>query len=123
MKVRNTQLPAGNVQVSTKGSKTTAELWDGTYTESTEQSESGEQTLYEYHLYLIDAQPRAGLKAAIEADFGVWYAAAQEHERVSNMAKEEKQAVKEISDNLVDTLLDYDFRLMMLEELAAGIAE
>lgn len=72
---------------------------------------------YEYTLYQIDVQMRPGLKEAIEADFGRWYAAAEYRENREKAEKEAQEIEREMGENILNTLLDYDFRLMMLEEM------
>lgn len=122
MKARNTALPASRVVLDTIGGKTTATLWDGTFTEheAPADPESGNQSAaveYEYTLHQIAVQMRPGLAEAIEANFDDWYAAAAERESREIAEKEAKDIEREMSGNILGTLLDYDFRLMMLEEL------
>lgn len=122
MEARNTALPASRVVLDTIGGKTTATLWDGTFTELEAPAgpEGGNQSAeveYEYTLYQITVQMRPGLAEAIEANFDDWYAAAAERERKQTAEQEMETIEQEMSRNIIDTLLDYDFRLMMLEEL------
>lgn len=120
MKTTNNQLPANRVVLDTIGGKTTATLWDGTYTEhkTNADPEYGNQSAveYEYTLYQITVQMRPGLKEAIESNFDCWYAMAAEQETTENKAKEAEKIEREMNGNILSTLLDYDFRLMMLEE-------
>lgn len=124
MKARNTALPASRVVLDTIGGKTTATLWDGTFTEheapADPESESQSAAVeYEYTLYQIAVQMRPGLAEAIETHFDDWYAAAAEREAAERNAANAKEMEREISSHLVDTLLDMDFRLMMVEELGS----
>lgn len=124
MKARNTALPASRVVLDTIGGKTTATLWDGTFTEleAPADPEGGNQSAeveYEYTLYQITVQMRPGLAEAIEANFDDWYAAAAEQENQKHKEKEAKEIEREMARNILSTLLDYDFRLMILEELSA----
>lgn len=126
MKVKNTQLPLERVSIDKKGNNVTVELWDGTYIETKEENNMGDlenvqkQTMYEYNIYLIDTKFRENLKESIEKDFNIWYIAAKQQEKAKVSQEIEKENMKEISDNLIDTLLDYDFRIMMLEELGSS---
>lgn len=125
MKVRNTALPASRVAIDTIGEKTTVSLWDGTYTvhAAAVDPEMGEQSTveYEYSLYQMPVRLRPGMAESIEANFGDWYAAAAERETAEANARSAAVMEREISGHLMDTLLDYDFRLMMLEELGGTI--
>lgn len=122
MKTTSNQLPISRVVLDTIGGKTTATLWDGTFTEheAPADPEGGNQSAaveYEYTLYQIAVQMRPGLAEAIEANFDDWYAAAAEREMAEKKAKEAEKIEREMSSNVLSTLLDYDFRLMMLEEM------
>ncbi len=121
MKARNTALPASRVVLDTIGDRTTAILWDGTFTEheSPADPEVGEQNAveYEYTLYQLTVRPRPGLVEQIEANFDDWYAAAAEQEKKEMDAKEAEQIEREMTGNMLNMLLDYDFRLMILEEI------
>ena len=64
----------------------------------------------------VETTFRPTLAEDIEREFEVWWNAGAERERLARLAEEERAAEKEIAASLVDTLLDYDFRLMMLEE-------
>lgn len=116
MKARNTALPSSQVEICVAGAKSTLTLWDGTYTEST--GSEGE-TVFEYDIYQLTVPTRAGLVEAVTASFEAWYAAAQAAETKATNERERKQYEKALTGSIPDVLLDYDFRLMMLEELGS----
>ncbi len=121
MKATSSNLPASRVVVDTAGGKTTVSLWDGSYetyrrTNDPDMPETG-GTEYEYDLYLMEVTPRPGLAEAVDAQFDLWYSAAKKAEEDRENAAMMREMEKSITANMAETLLDYDFRLMMLEEL------
>lgn len=119
MRVTNSALPLSRVEIDTKSGKTVVTLWDGNYTEETEAAtgeEGAAQPVFAYEIYQIETTFRSTLAEDIEREFEVWWNAGAERECLARLAEEERAAEKEIAASLVDTLLDYDFRLMMLEE-------
>lgn len=121
MRTQSNQLPSARVVLDTIGGKTTATLWNGIYTEAkvSEDTERENQRTaeYEYILYQINVEMRPNLAEDIEAKFGDWYAAAAELEQRQKTKNEMEEIEREMAHNMLNTLLDYDFRLMMLEEL------
>lgn len=116
MRVRNSALPLSRVEIDTKGDKTVVTLWDGNYTEETDTGEGGLAPAYSYEIYQLEVKPRSTLAEDIERDFSTWWAAGAERERSTRNAEEARRETAEIADALAETLLDLDFRLMMLEE-------
>lgn len=120
MKVKSNTLPASRVVLDTVGNKTTATLWDGSYTESEipadQEIESVGATEYEYDLYQIAAQARPGLRESIEARFDAWYAAAKNEEKAKEASDEAEKIEREMYANVLKMLLDHDFRLLLLEK-------
>lgn len=120
MKVKSNTLPASRVVLDTVGNKTTATLWDGSYTESEIQAdqeiESVGATEYEYDLYQIAVQARPGLRESIEVRFGAWYTAAKNEEKAKKASDEAEKIEREMYANVLKMLLDHDFRLLMLEK-------
>ena len=118
MRVRNSALPLSRVEIDTKGGKTVVTLWDGNYTEeeASDGGEGGAQPVFNYEIYQIETPFRSTLKEDIEASFEAWWKAGADRERAARIAEEERRETEEITASLIETLLDYDFRLMMLEE-------
>lgn len=114
MRAKNTALPSSPVDIYVAGGKATLTLWDGTYTVTT--GAEGE-TIYEYDIYQLTVPSRPGLVESVGAAFEEWYAAAQAAEAAADIERETKQYEKSLACSIPDVLLDYDFRLMMLEEL------
>ena len=63
---------------------------------------------------------RRGLNEDVTANFDKWVGLAKAEEAKAAAKREEAQLKREIDANLAERLLDYDFRLMMLEELGGG---
>lgn len=75
MKTRNTALPPARVIVDTRGEKTTVALWNGGYIETVNQDGLVE---YEYDVLHAETRLRPNLAEIVEANFDVWYEAANE---------------------------------------------
>lgn len=119
MKVENTALPLSQIMIDTISDITTVTLWDGTYTETTRKNifdTDAEQKEYKYEIYQVQVTNRQGLRESVENNFDVWYQAAKTKENDEIIKKETLELEHELEQNLVDMLLDYDFRLMMIEE-------
>lgn len=114
MKAMSTTLPSSHTEICVTEDKSTLTLWDGTYTESTD---GDGETVYEYDIYQLTVPSRPGLAEAAAESFELWYAAAQAAEAAAEIEREKKQYEKVLASSIPDLLLDYDFRLMMLEEL------
>ena len=63
---------------------------------------------------------RRGLDEDVTVNFDRWLDLAKAEEAKAAAKREEAQLKREIDANLAEMLLDYDFRLMMLEELGGG---
>ena len=70
--------------------------------------------------YELPMRRRRGLDEDVTANFDRWLELAKQADAKAATKREEAQLKREIDANLAETLLDYDFRLMMLEELGGG---
>lgn len=70
--------------------------------------------------YSLQIQWRRGLDEDIGKNFDTWLEKAKALEAAKEAAKEQKRYERELEAGLAELLLDYDFRLMMLEELGGG---
>lgn len=124
MKIKNATLPLDKVVLSTLDGRTTVTLWNGEYEEDLvpqnavmDTGETDECVIeYTYDIYQIMTTPRPTLKKDIEKSFDTWYTAAKKKEENALLCAELAKFEQEILGNLEATLLDYDYRLMMLEE-------
>ena len=70
--------------------------------------------------YELPMHRRRGLDEDVTANFDKWVGLAKAEEAKAAAKREEAQLKREIDANLAELLLDYDFRLMLLEELGGG---
>ena len=70
--------------------------------------------------YELPMHRRRGLDEDVTANFDKWVGLAKAEEAKAAAKREEAQLKREIDANLAELLLDYDFRLMMLEKLGGG---
>lgn len=70
--------------------------------------------------YTLIVRPRHGLEADVAANISQYIAEAKSQEAKAAQVQLEKELEAEIKGDIVDTLLDYDYRLMMVEELGGG---
>lgn len=70
--------------------------------------------------YELPIHRRRGLDEDVTINFDRWLDLAKGEEAKAAAKREEAQLKREIDANLAEMLLDYDFRLMMLEELGGG---
>lgn len=122
MKAKSNALPLSRVSVEDRGDMAVVSLWDGTYTEAEKEGtvEGETEKEYEYEVYLMEVRNREGLAEAVEQSFEAWYEAAKAAEGAAEREREAAQAAAEFAGTLPETVLDLDFRLMMLEELGPG---
>lgn len=80
-------------------------------------TDEGTQTVWTADEYALTRTYRAGLAADVATNYAAYLADAKAEEAVRHTADEYEQYLREMNGQLVDTLLDYDFRLMMLEEI------
>lgn len=71
--------------------------------------------------YSLKMQWRRGIYSDVEENFTVWLEKAKAADNTAKLIQEQKKYEHEVNTKLVDILLDYDFRLMMLEELGGDI--
>lgn len=71
--------------------------------------------------YELPMHRRRGLDEDVTANFGRWLELAKAEDAKAAAKREEAQLKREIDASLAEMLLDYDFRLMMLEELGGEI--
>lgn len=72
---------------------------------------------YQYDMYRTETINRPGLAEYISENLDAWVTAAKAAEEEKHRTEEALAVEREINRELAGILLDYDFRLMMLEEL------
>lgn len=82
--------------------------------------ERGDGTVWVCDEYELPMCRRRGLDEDIGKNFDTWLEKAKALEAAKEAAKEQKRYERELEAGLAEILLDYDFRLMMLEELGGG---
>lgn len=81
------------------------------------ETDDGIQTVWAADEYSIVQQRRANLSRDIEMNFAEYLKEAKAKEKAVKAAVELAAFTREMQNSIPDTLLDIDFRLMMLEEL------
>lgn len=119
-------LPTGKVQIILRENITSelrdiADYRDEAEFESDVETEPALIEVWSADEYTIIKRPRHGLEDDIAANTGKYIAEAKAKDAENRAREAARQYEAEINGSIVDTLLDYDFRLMMLEETGGDI--